>query len=136
MYVCVCTIDVLHHMLRRCSRCSCVMPPTAQSTCKCISPTHNDITGHVHIHIQYIHTQGLHVLPALRNSVEMMNLQGYIFVATYCFVFEVWALATPTAQVRSGCVTCAHLITRSSAFRAKERTVHIQKLQELFMNYH
>ena len=52
----VCTIDVLHHMLRRCSRCSCVMPPTAQSTCKCISPTHNDITGHVHIHIQYIHT--------------------------------------------------------------------------------
>ena len=54
--VCVCTIDVLHHMLRRSSRCSCVMPPTAQSTCKCISPTHNDITGHVHIHIQYIHT--------------------------------------------------------------------------------
>ena len=45
-------------------------------------------------------------------------------------MFEVWALATPTAQVRSGCVTCAHLITRSSAFRAK------QKLQELFMNYH
>lgn len=26
--------NVLHHMLRRCSRCSCVMPPTAQrSTC-------------------------------------------------------------------------------------------------------
>ena len=59
--VCVCTIDVLHHMLRRCSRCSCVMPPTAQSTCKCISPTHNDITGHVHIHIQYIHTHRVYM---------------------------------------------------------------------------
>ena len=136
--VCVCTIDVLHYMLRRCSRCSCVMPPTAQSTCKCISPTHNDITdlSCTHTHTVHTHTQGLHVLPALRNSVETMNLQGYIFVATYCFVFEVWALATPTAQVRSGCVTCAHLITRSSAFSAKERTVHIQMLQELLMNYH
>ena len=60
--VCVCTIDVLHHMLRRCSRCSCVMPPTAQS--KCISPTHNVITGHVHIHIHtymYIHTHRVYM---------------------------------------------------------------------------
>ena len=71
-----------------------------------------------------------------RDYAVFFTWEGYIFVATYCFVFEVWALATPTAQVRSGCVTCAHLITRSSAFRAKERTVHIQKLQELFMNYH
>ena len=73
--VCVCTIDALHHMLRRCSRCSCVMPPTAQS--KCISPTHNDHNrscthAHTHIHV-HTHTQGLHVLPALRNSLETMN---------------------------------------------------------------
>ena len=69
--VCVCTIDVLHHMLRRCSRCSCVMPPTAQSTCKCISPYpqwHN--RSCTHTHTVHTHTD---VLPALRNSVETMN---------------------------------------------------------------